>query len=224
MIYDIVSKIIDPEEILLITSNHRNGDSDDIDIYCITKGKSFVRLFKDVSGNWVEIFVDNISDVYKKIENQDEIAINFIYEMDFMYGDKDLYENLRIKAYEKIKNYSIPEKRKCLLRYRIKVLFSKYIFSKKMRDEFQARFILNAINYPLVQLIMEANGIFPSSPKRWISQLKENLSSKDFLMVQTLINGTIEYETLKELCQKYTQDLNLIEIDKSTNNETTFIS
>lgn len=224
MILEIVKRFVSPEEILFVTSNVDSKNTSDIDIYCITTGKSSAHLFYNESKVWIELFIDNLSDVHKKIENFDEIAINFIREMDFIYGDKDLFVELRAKTEQYALNYKIPEKRKNIIKYRIKVLLSKYLNPDKESTEIQSKFILNSLTYPLIQLILEHYNIFPSSPKRWILQLKSKVTEEEFNRVSKFINGELDCKLLLNMYSEYVGDVSAIDLDKSQNNHITFIS
>jgi len=80
MIIDTVTRFVRKEEILVLMSNFRDATSNtsDIDIYCVTTGKSSVQLFYNDKHEWVELFIDNITDVLqKKSKTIDEIANQF---------------------------------------------------------------------------------------------------------------------------------------------------
>lgn len=226
MILDIVTKFVPKEEILLVLSNYRDkkSNSSDIDIYCITTEESSVHLFYNEENEWVEIFLDSISDVYKKIENIDEISINFIRELRLEFGDNDLYYKLIAKTDIIVGNYCLPSKRKNLLKYRVKVLLSKYINPEPEQSITQQHFILNAITYPLIQLILENYKIFPASPKLWIRQLQQSIPAEDFNLLNNFINQRCDRAEVINLCDKYTNGLDSIDINKKHGeNETTFI-
>ncbi|MEI6528592.1 MAG: hypothetical protein WCO10_02900 [bacterium] len=224
MILETVKKYLKPEEIVLITSNYGGGQSSDIDIYCITTAKSAIYLFSNKDSVWIELFIDNIEDVYNKINNIDEIAINFIREMDFVYGDKSLFEALRTRTEKIVSNYKIPERRKNIIKYRIKVLFSKYLSCDRNKNETQRKFIINSLSYPLIQLVLEYYNIFPSSPKKWIIQLKKRIPRRDFLDIQRLISGDAGKNLIIRLYDKYVGKLGNIKLDKSKDNNLTFLS
>lgn len=224
MILEIVKKYLRPEEILLITSNVGSGDSSDLDIYCVTSAKSSVHIFKNENSVWTELFIDSLDDLNKKIENMDEIAMNFIHEMDFVYGDRILFNELNDKIGKRIRNYKIPEKRKNLIKYRIKVLLTKYLKPCKNNIETQNRFIINSLSYPLIQLVLEYHKIFPSSPKRWIVQIRDHVPAKEFNDIQRFIDGNADDVLILALCEKYAGCLADIELDKEKNNDLTFLS
>lgn len=224
MILEIVKKYLKPEEILLITSNFGSNDSSDLDIYCVTSAKSSVHIFNNENSVWTELFIDSLDDLNKKIENMDEIAMNFIREMGLVYGDRALFDNLRSKIERCVTNYKIPEKRKNLIKYRIKVLLTKYLKPNKDNIETQSKFIINSLSYPLIQLALEHYNIFPSSPKKWILQLKNNIPTKEFDNIQIFIDGKADKTLVTELCEKYAGCLADIELDKDKNNDFTFLS
>lgn len=225
MILDIVTKFVRKEEILFITSNLNDGKSksSDIDIYCVTTGKSFVELFYNSESQWVELFVDNISDVNKKINNVDEIAINFIRELQFDFGDKDEYLKLYEKTSRIIQKYNLPTHRKNLLKYRIKVLLSKYV-REDIKNADQDNLIINSMSYPLIQLVLEYHNIFPSSPKYWVLQLQNNLPPDEFKTISRFLSHQCNKEEVVILCEKYAGNLGPIHIEKENNNDTTFLS
>lgn len=225
MILDIVTKFVRKEEILFITSNLNTdkNKSSDIDIYCVTTGKSFVEFFYNAESQWVELFVDNISDVNKKIYNIDEIAINFIRELHFYFGNKDKYLELFEKTSLVIQEYNLPPYRKNLLKYRIKVLLSKYI-NEDTKSVNQDNLIINAMSYPLIQLVLEHHNIFPSSPKYWISQLQNNLPPDEFKVISRFLSHQCSKEEVVILCEKYAGNLDPIHIEKEGCNDITFLS
>ena len=226
MILEIVTKFVRKEEILLIMSNFgdETSNSSDIDIYCITKGKSSVELFYNEKNEWVELFIDNILDVFKKIENVDEIAINFIRELKFVFGDQELYSNLLTKTSSVAESYQLPLDRRNLLKYRIKVLLSKYLKPEAEVNQAQQHFILNAISYPLIQLVLEYHNILPSSPKRWLIQLQHALPASEFDVLCGFLAHQYDGDAVIALCDKYAGETDPISIKKSGENNTTFLS
>jgi hypothetical protein len=225
MILSTVTKFLPKEEIIFIVSNFNDttSNSSDIDIYCITTGKSFIECFYDENHQWVELFVDNIFDVNKKIENMDEIAINFIRELNFCFGSKEIYSDFALKASLATENYALPPQRKDIIKYRVKVLLSK-LLNPVSESLVQHNFIINSLSYPLIQLIFESNKIFPSSPKRWIQQLHEVLPESDFETLERFINQQINDKEITDLCEKYAGNLNSISLMKESNNNLTFLS
>lgn len=227
MIPDFLNNFIDTDNVLLLLGNQsRLGKtSSDIDLYCITtKAPSAVHLFHNEAGVWTELFIDTLDDVYKKINNVDEIAINFIRELEFISGDRQLYTKLLEKTHPIVSRYLLPRHRKNLLKYRAKVLFSKYLYNNSNIAEVQKNFILNALSYPLVQLIMEYHGIFPSSPKRWLEQLKDCLSEADFALVRRFLSHESDHSEICLLYEKYAGNLTEIHIEKDGENNLTFLS
>ncbi|MGN7765834.1 hypothetical protein [Paenibacillus sp. 22594] len=204
--------------VLFITSQHK--DSYDIDIYCVVKaGHSSFHLFQDEDGRWIELFVDSKKGMLRKINNVDEICINFITEMNLIYGDRVYFDEIYNRAFDKKKSYKLPEERKVLIKYRIKVLASKLHSTPADNQE---HFILNALTYPLIQLILDEYSIFPASPKKWIIQLKEALPLPIF---NDEVNALIERDRTQvlKLVEKYTSDFEFLHLTCIKNPSTTFI-
>lgn len=210
--------------ILFVTSNIYRNNSSDLDIYCvIEKGSSCVKCFYDKNKIWNEIFIDTLDDFNKKIKNFDEIAINFILEMDFIYGKKYLYNRIKKRLMEKIKRYQIPEHRSNVIKYRVKVLTSK-LFNPTLGDLFEQRkFLLNSLTYYIIQSVLLFHNIFPSSPKNWIFQLKKRLPKSEFKKLSRIITGDCTDDELKIVIKEYIGDLKGLEIDKIGNNNLTYI-
>jgi len=226
MTEEIVAKYVRNDDILFVLSNENdeNSISSDTDIYCVTSGSSSVHLSYDKNQEWVELFIDNISDLKAKIANVDEIALNFIRELKFVSGDIELYQSILAEVTDVISNYVIPEYRVNILKYRIKVLLTKYLNPDPSSDIIQENFILNAMAYPLIQLIFLEHKIFPLSPKKWISQLENELAEVDFLAIRSFINRQCSHEDVIKLCDRYAGGLEDIDIDKKVNNNLTFIT
>lgn len=229
MIYkDIISNLsdygINLKDILLVTTSIPPKSSD-IDVYCVTKkAKSSVHLFYDRNGIWNEFFIDNIKDIKAKLENKDEIAINFLLEMDFIIGDKKIYNILKTKAQSLKSNYRLPNNRSRIIKYRVKILSTKFFNPIKPIDEIQQRFILNSLSYPIIQLALVKYHILPSSPKMWILQLKKDMPKEKYGELTLLIQGKCSDKLLKNLIDEYAGDISEIHIDKSVDNDTTFLS
>lgn len=225
MILDTITKFVREEEVLLIMSNFgdNTSNSSDIDIYCITNGESSVQIFHNDKREWVELFIDNISDVYKKIENVDEIAINFIRELKFVSGSQKIYSELLAMTSAIVEDYRLPPNRINLLKYRVKVLLSKYLNPEAEPNQAQQYFILNAISYPLIQLVLEHYNIFPSSPKRWLIQLKHDLPANEFELLSGFLAHQCDRSTVIALCEKYAGGIDAISIKKAQDNNATFV-
>lgn len=226
MIIDTVTKFVREEEMLVLMSNFGDATSNtsDIDIYCITTGKSSVQLFYNEEHEWVELFIDSIADVYKKIENVDEIAINFIRELKFVAGNREIYSELLERTFVVAESYQLPPNRKNLLKYRIKTLLSKYLRPDAELNVAQHHFILNAISYPLIQLVLEHHNIFPSSPKRWLVQLQHAISGEEFDMLSGFLAHRCDRDAVIALCEKYGGEPDPISISKANDNDVTFLS
>lgn len=226
MILDTVAKFVREEEILLVVSNFgdKTSNSSDIDIYCVTRGKSSVQLFYNEKREWVELFIDNISDVYKKIENVDEIAINFIRELKFVSGSREVYSELLARTSVVVGSYHLPPTRKNLLKYRVKVLLSKYLKPEAELSSAQEHFILNAITYPIIQLVLEHHNIFPSSPNRWLIQLQHALPINEFDLLSKFLAHQCDRDAVITLCEKYADKPDPISIKKAKDNDLTLLS
>lgn len=96
----------------------------DFDIYCVADDsvKSSVKIFKN-ENHWVEIFIDTWSDMKSKISNSDEICVSFIKDMRNIFDNISSLESAKALIPE---NFKLPVKRRNLIYYRIKVLYSKY--------------------------------------------------------------------------------------------------
>ena len=181
-------------------------------------------MFEDVSGMWVELFIDTLDDLRAKIGNMDEIAINFILEMPFVDGDRNAFDAVHAEVSELVRHYRLPPERRNLLRYRVKVLLSKYLTPEPGTGAAQAHLFVNAMSYPLVQLAFERHGIFPSSPRRWLSQLRDAMPSESFeALARFLAHGATRDEVIA-LCDRYVGTLDPISINKpSSVNRITFL-
>lgn len=228
MIGDIIARYANPTRVLLVTSNAYETPqaSSDIDIYCVTSGGiSSVHMFHGVDGRWVELFIDTISDLRAKLENGDEIAANFIRELPLVSGDRALHEVLLAEATNLADRYALPGYRKNMLRYRVKVLWSKYDAVVGQHPLAQERFLLNALSYPLLQLALEHHGVFPGSPKRWLVQLRSALPSAEFDELDRFLAHDCTRDDVARLCGKYAGDLEPIHIQKRpSQNRTTFLA
>lgn len=225
MLLATITKYLPRENIIFVVSNFNDkmSNSSDVDIYCVTTGKSFVECFYDEKHKWTELFVDNIFDVHKKIENVDEIAINFIRELKFAFGNYEAYSEMLQKATLRAENYSLPSYRKNLLKYRVKVLLSKYTNPDAVNLA-QQNFIINSISYPLIQLVLESNRIFPSSPKRWLLQLQSALPMVEFETLERFLSHKCSAKEAVAICERYAGNLDSISIEKGGVNDTTFLS
>ena len=215
---------INLEDMLLVTTSIPPKSSD-IDVYCVTKkAKSSVHLFHDRNGIWNEFFIDNIKDTKAKLENKDEIATNFLLEMNFIIGDRKIYNILKIKAQSLKSNYTLPNNRSRIIKYRVKVLSTKFFNPIKPIDQIQQRFILNSLSYPIIQLVLAKYRILPSSPKMWVLQLKKCMPEEKYGELILLIQGKCSDKLLKKLIDEYAGDIPEIHIDKSVDNDITFLS
>lgn len=211
------------DTILFILQNPQK--SFDNDYYCVFKGDSSskVIMFSDENKVWNEIFIDNESDLNYKLDNFDEIIINFLSQMAFVDGDIEAFDRYKKIALSKKNNYVYPPDRIWTLKYRISTLFSKYKNYIENSDELQSKFILNSLNYPLFLLILVSNKITPDSPKNWIKQLKEIVGTEEFKIMSSIVKQSVELGDLQILINKYVGDID----DKlllSKNKSLTFIN
>lgn len=216
MILDIVARYVDLDAVLFITSNGNDTPrrSADIDIYCVTSGgTSSVHLFagEDV---WIELFVDVIDDLRLKLENCDEIAVNFLHELSFVSGDRKLHAALRAETAALRHTYRLPPHRQNLLKYRIAVLLSKYRACDEEDLPSQAHLLLNAMSFPLIQLALERHGLFPGSPKIWLAQLREAIPPPDFDALERFLAHRTSAAEVERLCETYAGGLEPIHIEK----------
>lgn len=179
---------------------YKDINSSDLDIYivCKTGTPSFTSYLVD--GRWIEVFIDDESTVDRKIENSDEIAINFLRTFEFYSGDINKMEFYRMRAIEKAECFSISQDRRLLIQYRIHTLYTKLVGDKE-----SDRLIKCAMVYPLAQLILINNCIIPESPKEWVNQIRKisnnPLKELFFLLMEDMISN----EGLEELV-KYSLD------------------
>ncbi|HEY0027407.1 MAG TPA: hypothetical protein VGC35_06015 [Allosphingosinicella sp.] len=205
------------DDIVFVTSNRGFAESrsTDIDVYCVIRsGCSRIEMFEDHEGTWVEFFIDTLADLRAKIANMDEIAINFILEMPFVDGDRSAFDAIHAEVSELIRQYRLPPERRNLLKYRVKVLLSKYLNPEPGAGAAQTHFLLNAMSYPLVQLALEEHGIFPSSPRRWLSQMRDAMPVEAFEALARFLAHAATHDEVITLCDRYVGTLNPIRIDK----------
>lgn len=213
---DRIFKLVPPQKISFVLGDLEGSsrDSRDLDLYVVQHDDlSSVEMYFDENGRWVEIFFDSTRDLMEKIANVDEISINFICSLPFVWGDRRHYEQI-LEAAKKCKSdYNLPEQRRNLLRYRVHVLYSKYLgVSPSLKME--RGFFCNAINYPLIQLIMDSYGVFPESPKLWMQQLKESIPTDEFNLLEKFILGAASDAEVSSLVTKYTKNLKAISLKK----------
>ncbi len=191
------------DNVLFILQNKQT--SFDNDYYCVFSGnsQSKVLMFADENHIWTEIFADNKNDLDYKLVQYDEIILNFLTQMVFVDGNIEDFNHYKRLALQKKENFIYPADRIWKLKYRISTLYSKYRNYKEVSNDLQSNFILNTLNYPLVQLILITNKIVPTSPKQWISQLKEILDDKEFDIISSLVLQTIQENELQFLYDKY---------------------
>jgi len=176
-------------------------------------------MFFDRDRVWNELFIDNITDVRLKLSACDEICVNFLAEMKFVHGEAAVWGRLRKECLDLKTHYVMSPRKRFLLEYRVKCLLSKL---SRGGGPQQDRFIVSALTYPLLQLVFASHGIFPDSPKRWVCQLKEKLSSKEFSRISCLFSGLpVDYRKITSLVGAYCRVLgDFHHVMKSPNNKT----
>lgn len=226
-IIDLLSEYIDVEKIQFVTSNYgdANANTSDVDVYCVSRDTSEVHIFNHEKLGWVELFIDSENDMQAKLDNNDEITVNFLREMPYVFGSKRLHSRYESLAKEASSNYSISAHRKNVIVYRCKVLLSKYLHPDQVVSIEQLHFLVNSLSYPVIQLVMLHHRIYPSSPKRWITQIKDALDPDEYECVRRFIEHEMTKEEIVRMVDKYGGELQSIKIDKSEqDNSTTFIS
>jgi len=210
-----LKKVIDLKNVLFVTAQFTDK-SYDIDIYCVVKNneQSQVSIYKD--HYWIEIFVDTWSNMIQKIKNYDEIAVGFITKMDLVESLSNIKYYHRAKKIIK-KKYTLPEKRKRLLQYRIKVLSSKYFSAKSKVDK---NFFAGQLLPHLIMAIFNKYGIWPQSPKKWINQIRI-LKKPESRQIIKIMNGTAKADSL---INKLTSDFKgIYQIKDKKNNKITYL-
>jgi hypothetical protein len=186
----------------------------DIDIYCVVSDsiKSKVIIFKE-NGIWIEIFIDNWSDMKRKIINYDEICVGLITSLKNYWGEDYLKQAKKIIP----ERFRIPLQRKNIFYYRIKVLFSKY---KSVLSLHEKNYFKNLIFQQLFMLAFDYSGRWPESPKKWFSQIK--LINNSY--TNKLISSFDKEEVFIKICKEEAQKFKGIKmIKESKNNQFTFI-
>ncbi len=187
----------------------------DYDIYCVVDDsiKSTVKIFKD-GNNWIEIFIDNWSDMESKIHNFDEICVSFIRNIENFFNNDDSLESAKKLIST---NFTLPEMRRSLVYYRIKVLYSKY---KGVNTQNEKQYFKGLIMNQLFFLAFDYARVWPTSPKKWFSQLKKmnNDYSKKVLIAQN--DDKLFEEICKDEENKFT---GLYIVKESRDNQITFL-
>ncbi len=202
------------KDILFVNAQGLESGSD-IDIYCVIRNNnnSSVKIF-EINGVWVEIFIDTWKDMETKISNADEICVSFITKMQNHYSSGNSYKEATKLIPSK---FRIPEKRKNILYYRIKVLLSKYLSSKSKQEK---KYFKGQIMPILFLLAFSKIQKWPPSPKKWITAL--NQSNNSFVKnVLLSIDNEKEFVNLAKLCEKKFKG---IDIPNKINNSMTLLS
>lgn len=203
------------EEIKFINAQGIEKGGSDFDIYCVIANsvKSSVKIFKD-GNHWAEIFIDTWSDMQSKISNSDEICVSFIKDMKNIFDNNNSLELAKALVPE---SFKLSEKRRNLIYYRIKVLYSKY---KAVNTENERQYFKYLILNQLFMLTFDYSGIWPTSPKNWFSQIEKmnNSFAKQVIISQ---NDKLLFE---EICKKEEGKFTGLEIIKeSKDNTITFL-
>ncbi|HEX8255445.1 MAG TPA: hypothetical protein VF846_20060 [Thermoanaerobaculia bacterium] len=197
-----------------IFSLRSGSKSTDIDIYCLVDNHSFVDMHVDAHGRWTEIFADTRDTLRWKIENYDEIVLSILASFEFAFGNRGEHATWRRKALQTRTHYALPEYRRKKLQYRVITLGSKLLGTKAVTDGDATKLLVGAIAYPLLQLLLSANGVCPGSPKAWLAQAKDGIPAQDYrLLLRVIRHGDLE--ALRRLVDGYTGDLHGLSIDRS---------
>lgn len=211
-----LKKFVERKNILFVTAQFTDVSSD-IDIYCVIKKglKSQVHIYKR-HNCWIEIFIDTWGDMAQKIKNYDEIAVSFVTRMDLVaHLSNDIYYR---KALQLIKTkYRLPIKRKGLLQYRIKVLYSKYFSAI---DNKNRKFFVGQLLPHLTLAVFEKYGIWPESPKKWIYQL-EQIKKPESKQILKVLDGYAKVDNLIEIFTSDFKGIHLVKDKK--NNKITYL-
>ncbi|MEK7534314.1 MAG: hypothetical protein AAB600_03145 [Patescibacteria group bacterium] len=211
-----LEKFVERGSILFVTAQGADKSSD-IDIYCVIKNglKSQIHIYKK-NNCWIEVFIDTWDDMASKIKNFDEIAVGFISKMDPLARLSNVYYHR--KALKLIgAKYKLPNERKRLLQYRIKVLASKYYSSVNEKNE---HFFVGQLMPFLIMAVFSKYGVWPKSPKKWIWQL-EQIKKPESKQLLKILDGKAKVDNLIE---ELTLDFEGISLEKNKeNNKITYL-
>ena len=204
---------IDKKHILFINGQDISTGSD-FDIYCVTDDtiKSKVRIFKH-GEDWVEIFIDNWSDMTTKVTNYDEICVGFINDMN------NVLDNGHLSTAKELipKEFKLPRNRLNLAYYRIKVLYSKYYGVDSIEAQQYFKWL---IMQQLFMLAFHYSGTWPASPKKWHEQFMHIKTG----FVQNVLKAQSDERIFMEMCSTEESKFSGIDIAKeSRDNQITFL-
>lgn len=115
-----------------------------------------------------------------------------------------------------------PKCRKQIILYRIKVLLSKFI--DPTNDQLTKTFLRNSLTYHVAYYLLVTHNQLPSSPKRWVKQLQNTLSMKDFIRFRDFANGDMSDNEVVIYLQAMTKTMPELHINKSgSDNSLTFL-
>jgi hypothetical protein len=186
----------------------------DYDIYCVVDDsiESRVQIFKD-GNDWIELFIDNWSDMKNKLANSDEICASFITNMPNIFDTHSL-ESAKMSIPEKFK---LPQKRINLIYYRIKVLYSKY---NGVATENEKQYFKGLILPHLFMLAFDHGGIWPASPKQWFTQI----SGMNDTFAQKVLAAQHNTTLFEEICtDAENKCIGISIVKKSSDNQMTFL-
>ena len=207
---------IDLDQISFILLNDQK--SFDQDIYIVTKQNvSFFKLWKH-DGTWYEVFVDSEKVLHNKIENYDEIILNFMSQFLFYYGDHERYQRIYEMAIKAKKNYVMSLIKRRKIQYRVKVLSSKMT-----GDALNDTFIISSMAYPIAQLLLEKAGIMQCSPKFWTEKIRENCDGEHYSLFEKLLLRQITGKELQTLIDYVCDDFEGIDLNYGEDNNSTFV-
>lgn len=195
-----------------------NQHSFDQDIYIVTSEDiSFFRLWQH-EGIWYEVFVDSEKVLNNKLNNQDEIIINFMNQFTFYYGDTEKYQAAHVLAESALNNYCMSQMKKRKVQYRIKVLSSK-MTGDVMNDSF----VMSSMVYPIAQLLLDKAGVMQCSPKFWTRLIEEKCDAYYFSLFAKVLQSSASESELNELIHYVCDDFAGISITYDGDNDSTFV-
>jgi hypothetical protein len=192
--------------------------STDLDIYAVTDGgPSHVHIFQ-MDERWVDVFIDNEETLIRKMNNADEIIINFVRTFQLSFGDSKKWNEIVKTAINLANSWEPSSIRKMKVMYRINTLASK--FSNNLVNN---QFILSSLCYHITYLILAEKKCIPESPKIWTKQVKTCISYSDWILYEHLLDGTITKNELDSFISKLLKKFKGFDVHYSYNLDTTFI-
>lgn len=192
--------------------------STDLDIYVITTaGKSsFITFY--YNNRWIEIFIDSVETLNRKIMNYDEIIINFVWQFNLIEGNAYEWNIIRQSVSLMRTKYLLPLERRKKVMYRVHVLATKF-----RKDDFTNLFIMNTLTYHIAYLLIVNNNEIPDSPRLWPSQIKNLVDENVWKLFDELVRNTISYDSLQVLIGIVLKDFDGLRIEYDDEVELTMI-